>query len=136
MSQFERIPTKELTPQQKRDCVKMIGTIIEFCMLARNEGLLSLEEKSDDASYPFLLRKGISLVVDGYEPNSISEILQGYIRTGNFDGFELVQRQIIASGVLSLMAGEHQRVIREQLLPYLGEAFHDEALSLLNKGGL
>ncbi|MGN0513277.1 MAG: motility protein A [Lachnospiraceae bacterium] len=54
---------------------EIIQSILEMSETARKEGLLSLEEKSNLKNNAFL-NKGISLVVDGSEPELIRDILE------------------------------------------------------------
>lgn len=52
-----------------------ISTIINLSNVARKEGLLALEEASNDIDDPFL-KKGIMLVVDGTDPELVRGILE------------------------------------------------------------
>ncbi len=131
MNQLTRIPTAPLKAEEKQACTKTIALIMTLSQKTRTEGLLSLEDCIQQGDHPFFLKKGVSLIVDGYAPTYVQEILGTYILTGNFDGLELVQRQLTLSGLLCIQAGENPRLIQEQLLPYLGENFHDEACRLL-----
>ncbi len=49
--------------------------ILEMSDIARKEGLLSLEEKSEDIENEFL-SKGIRLIVDGTDPDLVKDILE------------------------------------------------------------
>jgi len=49
--------------------------ILEMSDIARKEGLLSLEEKSETIENPFL-NKGIRLIVDGTDPDLVKDILE------------------------------------------------------------
>ena len=49
------------------DPSEVIGNVINLANVARKEGLLALEEASNDIDDPFL-KKGIMLVVDGTDP--------------------------------------------------------------------
>ena len=53
----------------------IITKIIELSNVARNEGLLSLEEAAGDIDDPFL-QKGILLVVDGTDPELVRAIME------------------------------------------------------------
>jgi chemotaxis protein MotA len=52
-----------------------IERMAEFSVLARREGLLSLEQRIKDVKDPFLY-KGVMLVVDGFAAESVREILE------------------------------------------------------------
>lgn len=51
-----------------------IDAMAEFAALARKEGLLALEEKLDSVEDPFMV-KGLRLVVDGFPPEVVRDIL-------------------------------------------------------------
>ncbi len=53
----------------------LVSLVTSLSRKARSEGLLSLEDELDDLEDPFMV-KGLQMVVDGIEPESISEILQ------------------------------------------------------------
>jgi chemotaxis protein MotA len=61
--------------ENKIDYDKDIDTIVEIANVARRNGLLALEELTDDMDEPFL-KKGILLVVDGSNPELIRSILE------------------------------------------------------------
>ena len=54
---------------------EVIGNVINLANVARKEGLLALEEASNDIDDPFL-KKGIMLVVDGTDPELVRGILE------------------------------------------------------------
>ena len=60
-------------PVQDRGAV--ISQIVEWSTTARKQGLLGLEAQVDAQPDPFL-RKGLQMVVDGVEPESIRQVLE------------------------------------------------------------
>ncbi|MEJ2632062.1 MAG: flagellar motor protein [Acidihalobacter sp.] len=54
---------------------QQVENIVEWCQLARKEGLLGLEALSEQLDEPFS-RKGLQLLVDGREPESIRSIME------------------------------------------------------------
>lgn len=62
-----------LPPRTNGEAV--IARIVEWCQLARREGLLGLESLSEQESDPFA-RKGLQLLVDGSEPDVIRGALE------------------------------------------------------------
>ncbi|GMG97133.1 motility protein A [Tepidimicrobium xylanilyticum] len=60
---------KEVFPDE------VIGEIINLANIARKEGLLALEEYSEDLQDDFL-KKGIMLIVDGTDPELVRNILE------------------------------------------------------------
>lgn len=75
---------------------------------------------------PFLLQKGLDLLLYGTEPLVLREILDNYILTGNYSGKELLSRILIRNGVLAIQMGEYPWVIREILASCFGEDFSNE----------
>lgn len=57
------------------DGAAAIARIVDWCQLARKEGLLGLETLSEEESDPFA-RKGLQLLVDGSEPEVIRSALE------------------------------------------------------------
>lgn len=56
----------------------LIPTFVDYATKARREGILALESATANLHDPFF-RKGIELVIDGIEPQSIREILESEI---------------------------------------------------------
>jgi chemotaxis protein MotA len=54
---------------------RMIKRIVEWSQLSRKEGLLGLEDRSNKEPDPFV-RKGLQLLVDGAEPQTLRQILE------------------------------------------------------------
>ncbi|NPV88256.1 motility protein A [Coprothermobacteraceae bacterium] len=59
---------------KKFDKAVAIKTLVELSNKARREGLLALEDTLETVPDPFM-RRGIQLVIDGVEPESVREIL-------------------------------------------------------------
>lgn len=60
---------------QEHDPHEIIETLVRFAEVSRREGLLALEERSQELDDPFL-QKGIQLVVDGTDPELVRSILE------------------------------------------------------------
>lgn len=57
------------------DILSLIQTIVEYAIKARRDGILSLEQNVNQEENDFL-RKGLSMAVDGSEPDSVRELLE------------------------------------------------------------
>ncbi len=57
------------------DPEEVIGKIVKYAERARREGMLALEEDSENEKDPFL-RKGLRLAVDGTDPQLLEKILE------------------------------------------------------------
>ncbi|TWT04481.1 flagellar motor stator protein MotA [Planococcus sp. CPCC 101016] len=78
MEEVKQIPSlfKVIFSESKMATVKeMIPMFTGWAMLARKEGLLSLEEKADEVEDPFLQR-GLKMVVDGQSQEYIREMME------------------------------------------------------------
>ncbi len=62
----------------KVDPGEVVKDIIGYATKARRNGLISLEQEAQNASDPFI-KKGISLVVDGIDPQKLRETLEAEI---------------------------------------------------------
>lgn len=59
----------------KSNDTEIIDSLVEWSTKARREGLLSLEESLESIADPFI-RKGMTMIVDGAEPDNIRNILE------------------------------------------------------------
>lgn len=73
---FKDVKTAFLPP--KVDPEAVVKDIIGYATKARRNGLISLEQEAQNASDPFI-KKGISLVVDGIDPQKLRETLEAEI---------------------------------------------------------
>lgn len=65
--------------ENKSDDVEIITNLIEWATRARKEGLLSLEDTIQAIPDPFI-KKGMMMIIDGSEPDTIKDILSLKIR--------------------------------------------------------
>ena len=74
MKQFTKIFMIAVKPPQE-DKALLIKKLVEFATSARRDGILSLETAANAEENDFL-RKGLSMAVDGNEPDAIRELLE------------------------------------------------------------
>lgn len=83
VSDLKSIPDmlKILFSKERNDEVELISFIVELSEKARREGLLALETDAQNCQYP-LLQKGLSLIVDGVDPQMVKDIMnrESYLR--------------------------------------------------------
>jgi chemotaxis protein MotA len=75
--QFPRVARKLLFPGQ-RDLAPVISQLVEFAEIARRDGILALESRSEDIEDPFL-RLGVQMAVDGTETEVLEKVLRSEI---------------------------------------------------------
>ena len=122
MIDFELRKQIECTEEEKLTCLPVINRIMEFAIIARNQGLLSLEEHISGID-DYLLKAGMKVVVDGLSPEYTFNILNKMITASGKTGVELIKQLIIRDGILSMQAGEAPNLVLLQLHAYLGEDF-------------
>lgn len=71
---------KSIFMRKETDVQKIVNKFVEMAGVARREGLLSLERMETQLKNPFL-SKGISLVLDGVDPEDIEIILETEIQS-------------------------------------------------------
>ncbi len=54
---------------------KLVDQIVDLAMIARQHGLLALEEKAEEIKNPFF-RQGVLMIVDGGDPDKVRYILE------------------------------------------------------------
>ena len=74
MKQFTKIFMVAIKPPQE-DKAELIKKLVEFATSARRDGILSLEAAANQEENEFL-KKGLSMAVDGNEPDTIRELLE------------------------------------------------------------
>ena len=72
---------KVLFAKERNDEIELINFIVELSEKARREGLLALETDAQNCEYS-LLKKGLSLIVDGVDPQMVKDIMnrESYLR--------------------------------------------------------
>jgi len=118
------IKAKEVTDNQTRlqKNEEMIKTamerMLELCNIARLEGLLALEEAVLDIpaeSAEEELKQLIMLLVDGTEPDIITEIGLSRYYSNLYADYEALRYFLFLVGTLSIQAGENPRIVEEKL---------------------
>ncbi len=66
--------TKKVFVRQDESLIDLHARFVELAQKARREGLLVLEDELDQIDDPFM-RNGLQMVIDGFEPDNIRNIL-------------------------------------------------------------
>ena len=110
----------ECTPEEKKPLQGKIAEIVNLANITRAQGVLALEqqiEKTDDR----LLQIGITLIVDGTDPEVVKNIIDTIIINTNKTGTELLSQLMVREGLLAIQAGYNPSIIKAKLLAYLGD---------------
>ncbi len=113
----ERIQCSEA---EKKECMTLVAEVVAMANKAKRNGLLSLVQEAEETPH-FLLRKGLQLILEGVNPQMVEKTLQQYVLSDKHRGKELLQRCIIAEGVLAIQNGINPSIIKELLLSLFGE---------------
>ena len=74
MKKFTKVFAKAIKPGEE-DVQALIKKLVEFATKARKDGILALESEVNNEPNQFL-RKGLSMAIDGSEPDTIRELLE------------------------------------------------------------
>jgi chemotaxis protein MotA len=117
----------------QHDGEQMIRTLVDWSGAARKQGLLGLEPMLEDSQMDDFLRKGLQLVVDGSEPETLRSIMevdldareQRDIRAAKvFEGMGVYAPTLgIIGAVLGLIATMQNLTDPAKLGPGIGAAF-------------
>lgn len=110
------------TNEDKEKCEPVIYKILELANLARTRGILALEiEVKQEPS--IFLKTAIGMVVDGTDPVLVKQVLQNLILADEYSGSQLLERLLMAEGVLAVQRGENPQIISLKLSAMLGENY-------------
>jgi hypothetical protein len=109
------------TAEQKNACLPVVDLILEASNVAREQGILALEEWLQGKE-PFLAFMTL-LVVDGTDPEQVASIGKTLVEAEPHEGVELLKRLLILEGMKSVQMGEHTRLLEAKLLAMLGEGY-------------
>ena len=113
------------TREEKEKLKHLIKVIINLSIKSNRQGLLSLEDDVPTLQ-PFLLRKGIELLTEGFSQKDLCFIVDNYIQAGSYSEPQLLERLIIKESLLSIQAGEYGEILFEKLLSMLGGGFLED----------
>ncbi|MGN0505464.1 MAG: FliG C-terminal domain-containing protein [Lachnospiraceae bacterium] len=126
---------KDFSAEEKRQKHQMFAEVAELIMnlalLARKEGLLALEEAAKnigDDEYHRMLKKLITYVVDGTEPELIWELAFCQHFSTNHSPYTGLVNLLYIKSVLAIQDGVHPHVIKDFILNILP----DDVAEILN----
>jgi len=105
-----------------RELQLSVKRIIELSNIARNEGLLALEEAAYEnitAPYSSYLSTLILYIVDGTDPELVEDVALTKYFSNALKGYEGLIYLIYLNGSLAIQQGENPRLIEEKLLAML-----------------
>lgn len=110
----------QLTREDKQDCLPVIRQLVALAYIARERGLLAMEEEvRDRARYPdAFLRKAVELTVEIADTDKIGRVLDNLIITSKYMGnFHFLKNVVIAETMLSVSRSEDLDYVFTHLVP-------------------
>lgn len=117
---YTLIQKTRCSDKEKKKCMDLIDKFVKLCEIARINGIIALEDNLGDEKNP-IIRKGLQLIVDGTDPDYVSDILKNNIYLCGYSGRKLLEQFIIYDGILSIQNGTNPRYLKLRLFSYLGE---------------
>ena len=108
--------------RDRKKILPVIKTLIRLSEKARREGLLAIEDDLPQIE-PRFVRDGIRLVVDGYDPDVVKDVLLTRIYADGYSGRKLLERMTAAEGILCFQQGYAPFILRVRLYAFLGEDY-------------
>ena len=121
---MELARTAQCTTEEKLACYDLVVLMRRLAVKARINGILSIEKDVEDLSQGtlsgFLLKRGLTYVMDGMDPENIEDNLGTFFFSEMPTGSELLRCLIVMKAVLLFQKGMNPRVMSEMLLSFLG----------------
>ena len=79
MKNFPKLIKKTLQPPDNKPKTEMLQLFVDLSQVARREGILALEDRVNEIEDPFF-RSGLSMVIDGMDPEFVSDVLEAELQ--------------------------------------------------------
>ena len=107
---------------EKEASLPLVQKMLEYSALSRRRGILAFENVLDNEQDAFL-KTALQMAADAVHPQVIENKLNDTIKTDNPAGAQLLERQIITQGVLSIVEGENPRIIAKKITSLFGDNY-------------
>ena len=116
------------TREEKRLCLATANKLIDLSQMARCKGLLELEAALSDELYqnPPLIKIGVELIVDGTDPEIVSQIMTNYILASDLPNKDFLDNIIAYYGIRAIQLGYNPSSIVESISSLFGFDFREE----------
>ncbi|MCB1143065.1 MAG: hypothetical protein KDK54_12535 [Leptospiraceae bacterium] len=116
-----------MTEKQSEKLDSTIEFILKIFNKIRHYGLHSLESDYKNIEPEFVFRrKFVQIILQSADIESGTKILEYYILTGNYQGYDLVYRLLYLEALSAIFQYESPIAIEEKLLSVCGEKFREE----------
>lgn len=106
----------------RNSLLEVVNRLVELSRLARNEGLLALEEetmKEPNIPGEEYLYQMLTLIVDGTDPMLVEEICSYRYFADGLEGYAAIRYMMMLAGCLAIQAGDNPICIEYVLLAML-----------------
>lgn len=118
----------KLDSGEKSKLIQLVVVLMSVASSIREKGFLEsrvILSQIDDEKNPFL-KFSLGLVLDGYSPQFIQDVLEKFILSDNAYGFEFVRSLFVLEGCIFLSRGATEEVILDYFLQTLGEEYREK----------
>ena len=121
----------QLPDEEKEKCLSTAIRMINLAEIAYLKGIISLEDEVlNDTTF---LKSGINLMLEGIESTLLEKILHHSIISGGYTKTELLDRLIIAEGIVAIINFHSPLVMAHILGSIIGEKYTIELIETTNK---
>ena len=105
----------------KNNLTSLIQTICRLSAIAREDGVLALDEEWGERGEieDALLEYGLSLIVDGIFGETVREMMEAKTGDSYKTAEELLRKKIVIEGIMLLHDGEPTKSLEKKLCSYL-----------------
>ncbi|WP_061222515.1 LIC10244 family PerRA/PerRB upregulated protein [Leptospira weilii] len=119
--------------KDREESLQILGMMLELIEKCYVFGKYFFIDAFHSEEHPFLLKKGFDLMGIGMDPEDVSNILKGYIISGNYEGRELLERIIILEGIKAIQKELFISVFLERVASYFGESYQKNFWDFVNR---
>ncbi|EMJ65220.1 MULTISPECIES: hypothetical protein [Leptospira] len=119
--------------KDREESLQTLGMMLELIEKCYVFGKYFFIDAFNSEEHPFLLKKGFDLMGIGMDPENVSNILERYIISGNYEGKELLERIIILEGIETIQKELFVSIFLEKVASYFGESYQKNFWDFANR---
>ncbi|EKR63630.1 hypothetical protein LEP1GSC036_4239 [Leptospira weilii str. 2006001853] len=119
--------------KDREESLQTLGMMLELIEKCYVFGKYFFIDSFNSEEHPFLLKKGFDLMGIGMDPENVSNILERYIISGNYEGKELLERIIILEGIETIQKELFVSIFLEKVASYFGESYQKNFWDFANR---
>ncbi|WP_061218508.1 LIC10244 family PerRA/PerRB upregulated protein [Leptospira weilii] len=119
--------------KDREESLQTLGMMLELIEKCYVFGKYFFIDAFNSEEHPFLLKKGFDLMGIRMDPENVSNILERYIISGNYEGKELLERIIILEGIETIQKELFVSIFLEKVASYFGESYQKNFWDFANR---